>query len=266
VEHCAAGAEALCPSASAVNSNAAPIGFIDIPAANETVSGRIEIAGWALDNVKMDRVEIYVDGQYVGNAIYGNPRPDVDHDYPGRPGAPNFGFRYNLDTTSYSNGSHALEALAINSAGNKNPLTPEKLIITVKNDTVNLALSAAVTASASLPDHGPSAAIDGSADTWWSAGSGPEQWIQIDLGKPTTVNGIRLVVSQYPEGETDHQLWAGPDANNLTLVHEFKGLTKDPDTLEFKPSTPLTNIRIIKVVTTQSPSWVAWREIEVTGQ
>ncbi len=122
------------------------------------------------------------------------------------------------------------------------------------------------TASASLPDHPPADAIDGSPDTWWSAGTGPEQWIQIDLGKPTTISSIRLVISQYPEGETDHQLWAGPDANNLTLVHEFRGLTKDPDTLEFKPSEPLTNIRFIKVVTTQSPSWVAWREIEVMGQ
>jgi hypothetical protein len=237
-----------------------------VPAAGEIVSGTIEVAGWALDEIKMDRVEIYLDGNYLGKATYGSPRPDVDHDYPGRPGAPNFGYSYNLDTTTYSNGPHTIMALAVNSAGKKQPLTPEALAITISNEIASSSERLFITASASLLDHPPEEAIDGSTDTWWSAGSGPEQWIQIDLGKPTTVNGIRLVVSQYPEGETDHQLWAGPDANNLTLVHEFKGLTKDPDTLEFKPSTPLTNIRIIKVVTTQSPSWVAWREIEVVGK
>ncbi len=121
-------------------------------------------------------------------------------------------------------------------------------------------------ASQSLPDHPPSNALDGSIDTWWSAGSGPEQWIQVDLGKPTPVSQVRLVVSQYPEGETDHQLWAGPDAGHLTLIHEFKGDTQDLEVLDYSPPSSLTNTRFIRIVTIQSPSWVAWREIQVTGK
>ena len=118
-------------------------------------------------------------------------------------------------------------------------------------------------ASGSLPENPASYAIDGILETIWNSGSGPEQWIQIDLGRPATVSAIQLVVSQYPAGETFHQVWVGTDANSLTLIHEFRGLTADPDRLEFKPSSPLTDIRYIRVVTIQGSSWVAWREIEI---
>jgi predicted amidohydrolase YtcJ len=126
--------------------------------------------------------------------------------------------------------------------------------------------SAAPSASASLPDAPPANAIDGNPETVWNAGAHPEQWIQIDLGRLTTVSAIRLVVAQHPAGETVHQVWGGADATELTLLHEFKGFTQEQDVLEFRPSIPQTDIRYIKVVTTQSPSWVAWREIEVIGE
>ena len=133
VVYCAAGKEAFCPSTIPSQTNTIPIGNIDIPVPGETVSGKIEIAGWALDEIKIDRVEIYLDGQLIGNATYGEPRPDVEHDYPGRPGTPNFGFIFILDTTSYSNGSHTIEAFAINSSGTKSPLIPGKVTITINN-------------------------------------------------------------------------------------------------------------------------------------
>ncbi len=123
--------------------------------------------------------------------------------------------------------------------------------------------SPVATASTSLSDSPASNAIDGNLETVWNSGAEPEQWIQIDLGNPTTVSAIRLHVAQTPEGETTHQVWLGADANNLTLIHEFSGFTRDPDILEFVPSTPLTNIRFIRIVTTKSPSWAAWREIEI---
>jgi hypothetical protein len=120
-------------------------------------------------------------------------------------------------------------------------------------------------ASASLSGSSPANAIDGNPETVWNAGAHPEQWIQIDLGKLTAVSSIRLIISQHPAGETVHQIWWGADANSLTLLHEFKDFTEEPGMLEFKPSTPQADIRYIKVATTQSPSWVAWREIEVIG-
>lgn len=126
--------------------------------------------------------------------------------------------------------------------------------------------SPVATASTSLSDSPASNALDGNVETVWNSGTGPEQWIQIDLGKPSTVSAIRLTVSQYPAGETVHQVWAGADPSNLTFIHQFKGFTNDLDVLEFIPSTPLADIQFVKIVTTQTSSWVAWREIEVESE
>ena len=125
---------------------------------------------------------------------------------------------------------------------------------------------ATVTAYSSLPDMPPVNAVDGNPDTNWNSGAGPEQWIQLDLGAPTTIQAIRLLVAQYPAGDSVHQIWAGADPGNLALLHEFSGFTNDGDLLEFVPIIPPTNIQFIKIVTFQSSSWVAWREIEVEGE
>lgn len=122
-----------------------------------------------------------------------------------------------------------------------------------------------VTTSAELLDSPASNAVDGNADTIWNSGGDPEQWIMIDLGDTISLSAIRLTVSQYPEGDTVHQIWVGTDPDSLTLLHEFSGFTNDGDLLEFVPVIPPTNIQFIKIITTQSPSWVAWREIEVEG-
>jgi hypothetical protein len=73
-------------------------------------------------------------------------------------------------------------------------------------------------------------------------------------------------VSQYPDGITTHQIWVRGENGVLQLIHEFKGNTVDNQVLEFIPELPVTNIQVIRIVTTQSPSWVAWREIEVFGK
>ena len=85
----------------------------------------------------------------------------------------------------------------------------------------------------------------------------------LNLGTPQAVGTLRLHVSQYPAGETIHQIWVGRDPSGLTLIHEFKGLTTDGDVLEFAPPSPLLDVQFVQVITRQSPSWVAWREIEV---
>ena len=48
----------------------------------------------------------------AGNATYGVPRADVCSVYPGRPGCPNVGFTYQLNTASLSAGSHTITAVA----------------------------------------------------------------------------------------------------------------------------------------------------------
>lgn len=130
----------------------------------------------------------------------------------------------------------------------------------------NLALGKGVTASRFLADQPPANAVDEVTETIWNAGAGPQQWIQINLGRPSTVTMIRLTISQYPDGATDHQLWVRGPNDSLKMIYEFRGNTTDNQTLEFKPASPLTNVQFIRILTVSSPSWVAWREIEVIGQ
>ena len=49
-------------------------------------------------------VQVKVDGTAVGNATYGLSRPDVCAVYPGRPGCPNVGYSYSLNTSTLSVG------------------------------------------------------------------------------------------------------------------------------------------------------------------
>ena len=127
----------------------------------------------------------------------------------------------------------------------------------------NLALGMPAEASRSLPYQPPSRAVDGTTSQWWGAGDFAPQWILIDLGTPQTIGTIRLVITQSPAGNTIHQVWVGPSIAELYLLHTFEGYTTDGQVLEFKPESPVENVRYLRVNTRQSPSWVGWQEIEV---
>jgi hypothetical protein len=59
---------------------------------------------------------VLVDGTPAGAATYGANRPDVCAAYPGRPGCPNVGYSYSLDTTTLAAGSHIIAVTATDSA------------------------------------------------------------------------------------------------------------------------------------------------------
>lgn len=124
-------------------------------------------------------------------------------------------------------------------------------------------LSITVTASNYTETDPPQNAVDGDLETIWNSGNNPAQWIQLNLSQPITIAKIRLVISQSPAGMTIHRISAGGPVGGLRLVHEFNGITSTGQVLEFVPPEPLTDIQVIKVETVQSPSWVAWREIEI---
>lgn len=127
----------------------------------------------------------------------------------------------------------------------------------------NLAEGRPVRTSGALEGELPENAVNGTTMDRWGAGAPPPQWIEIDLGSLETVGAIRLTVSQSPAGRTVHQIWGGDTRGSLSLLHTFDGQTADFDVLEYRPDAPLQSIRIVRVATTVSPSWVAWREIEV---
>lgn len=128
----------------------------------------------------------------------------------------------------------------------------------------NLALNKSVTSSRETAGFGGSLALDGDSGTFWSSGDDAPQWIEVDLGKPYEIAAIRLLISQYPGGNTLHRVMGkGPGADGT--FHELtslEGSTEDGQWLEFSPAQPWTEIRYIRVETLTSPSWISWREIE----
>jgi hypothetical protein len=99
---------------------APPSVFIDAPLAGTTVSGIVTVSGWAIDNVStagtaISLVQVKVDGAVVGTATYGLNRADVCTALPGRPGCPNVGYTFSLNTNALSAGSHVITVSATDS-------------------------------------------------------------------------------------------------------------------------------------------------------
>ena len=130
----------------------------------------------------------------------------------------------------------------------------------------NLAHGKPATTSASLPDQPPSAAVDGDPETIWNAGGLPTQWIEIDFGSVFDLDRLVLLPAQTPDGPTVHQVWGRGDSGDYRLFHEFRGSTADGVALDVSPVSYWSGIRYLKIETTESPSWVAWREIAVFGR
>jgi hypothetical protein len=124
---------------------------------------------------------------------------------------------------------------------------------------------AAISASNSGAGASVANAVDGDPETAWNSGDGPRQWVRFEFDSPRQVSSIRLIVAQYPGGNTVHRIWGGLTEESVQLLHEFVGSTSDGQVLEYSWSTPAENIKVLYVVTTESTSWVAWREIELRG-
>jgi predicted amidohydrolase YtcJ len=128
----------------------------------------------------------------------------------------------------------------------------------------NIALNKPVSASISLESNPPEMVVDGDLDNWWSAGDFATQWIEIDLLESRSIANIKLTPSQDPAGVTHHRIWGRASENaSLRLLHEFNGTTQDFEALEFSPQQPWQNIQFLRIETISSPSWIAWREIEI---
>ena len=126
----------------------------------------------------------------------------------------------------------------------------------------NLALGKPVQASAARADFPAEAAVDGIA-LRWNSGQDAPQWIELDLGGAYTIGSVRLTVDQWPDGETTHEIWAAGERGELRRLATLQGWTSDGQVLEWAPDQPLSAVRRLRIITTTSPSWVGWEEIEV---
>jgi WD40-like Beta Propeller Repeat/RTX calcium-binding nonapeptide repeat (4 copies) len=117
-----------------------------------------------------------------------------------------------------------------------------------------------IRASLSLPDRPAEYAVDGHTRLIWGAYFAP-QWLEVDLGRPATLAVIELVVAQTPAGSTRHVVLGKAPSGGWRQLVSFRGETRDGEVLRHTAPRPWQGIRWLRVVTRQSPSWVAWREI-----
>jgi HEAT repeat protein len=122
-------------------------------------------------------------------------------------------------------------------------------------------------ASNSGENQPPANAFDGDRHTMWNAGDYAPQWLEADLGASTRLASIVLHVIQSPAGETTHEIWVsqepiGAERAKAKLMHTFRGNTDSNQELKFTFPKGLF-ARYVQIRTTQSPSWVAWTEVEL---
>ena len=147
------------------------------------------------------------------------------------------------------------------------PVNQPDPCVTVDVPNDNLAYNKPVIASRNLPEEPPENAVDDNAETQWGAGEGPAQWIQVDLEGVYRITKIRLLVAQYPAGDSLHYVQVRASTSDVfQTVYEFNGSTSDNDWLVFTPDTPLENVAQIRIQTVGSPSWVAWKEVQAFGE
>lgn len=118
------------------------------------------------------------------------------------------------------------------------------------------------TASAALLANPPNLAVDGDVETHWTSAAVAPQWIEVDLGRATSISGIRLVVNQSPIGFTRHIVSGRSATGELTAIAELAGETDNLDVLELVFDEPVTT-NAVRIETVESPAWVSWAEIEV---
>ena len=99
----------------------------------ELVAGVVEITGFAIDEVRIDHVEIWIDGTYIGNAIYGFTSPEVVDRYPWLPVSltREAGYEFDLDTVaaSLADGEHSLVVWTEDRFGGRNIIGERRFVL-----------------------------------------------------------------------------------------------------------------------------------------
>ena len=173
-----------------VTSIGPPSVWIDSPVAGAAVSGTVTVIGWAMESraavgTAIGSVRVFVDGTAVGNATYGLSRPDVCYVYPGRPGCPNVGFSFALNTAALTPGSHTIVVTATDTAS---PPVTGSASVTVTAGSAGMTPSAAVAA----PAHGAFTSLH---CTPASLTSGETSACTVTLSSPAGSGGLTVTLA-----------------------------------------------------------------------
>ena len=106
-----------------------PFGGVNTPLSQQRITGKVEIAGWALSEAGIESVSIYIDRTYVADCSRGLPRPDVAKEYPNLPDSGASGWTVTFDSTSFSPAWHELTVQATSKAGGTRDLASVPILI-----------------------------------------------------------------------------------------------------------------------------------------
>ena len=133
---------------------------------------------------------------------------------------------------------------------------------TVRHDR-NIAAWRPVHAPSSESTNPPERAVDSRHDSSWTSAGSP-RWIQIDLGRPSAIAGLRLVAAHHGDGTVHRVFGRGPaTGGTLRLLWTFRGATLIRDVLVASPARPWRGIRHLRIETAVASSPGSWAEIEV---
>lgn len=118
-----------------------PIGAIDEPTPGQHVSGIVRVSGFVLDFNRVDRVDLFIDGNSLptNTADLNLPRPDVLLAFPNYANSPNAskpGFLTSFYTRTLSNGTHSIVVKVTESGGAQTSFGPITVIV---DNTINQA-------------------------------------------------------------------------------------------------------------------------------
>jgi hypothetical protein len=74
----------------------------------------------------------------------------------------------------------------------------------------------------------------------------------------------QLVAAQSPSGPTTHVVLGKFADGRWHTLASLRGTTRDGQVLDVRLPRASKPLRLVRVVTRRSPSWVAWKEIRVT--
>lgn len=89
-----------------------PVGNVDTPKPGASAKASLRFSGWALSNVGIVRIDVYLDGKFAASSQTGVNRPDVRTAYPSYRDNENPGFDFQVDLRGKSAGPHELTVQA----------------------------------------------------------------------------------------------------------------------------------------------------------
>jgi hypothetical protein len=116
-------------------------------------------------------------------------------------------------------------------------------------------------AFASSSSAAPPFANDGNLCTAWNAGNYAPRWWAVDLGAVRTFRGVTLVAEMLPNGAVTHLIEVSANGSSYTAVRTVSQTMVNAGLYTFDLGS--VTGRYVRISSTSSPSWIAWREVSV---